>query len=80
MFGLVVLQGGRVALIGVVIGVVAALGLTGVLESLLFGVKKLDIVTFAAMPAVMLAVAAVACYVPARRASTVDPMQALRAD
>ena len=77
---MVVLQGGRVALIGVVIGVVAALGLTGVLESLLFGVQKLDLVTFAAMPAVMLAVAGIACYVPARRASTVDPMQALRAD
>ncbi|MDQ3171697.1 MAG: ABC transporter permease [Acidobacteriota bacterium] len=77
---MVVLQGGRVAFIGVVLGVVVALGLTGVLESLLFGVKKLDLVTFAAMPAIMLAVAAVACYLPARRASSVDPMQALRAD
>ena len=77
---MVVLQGGRVAFIGVVLGVVVALGLTGVLESLLFGVKKLDVVTFAAMPAIMLAVAAVACYLPARRASSVDPMQALRAD
>lgn len=77
---MVVLQGGRVALIGVAAGVVAALGMTSLLDSLLFGVKPLDIATFAAMPALMLVVAGVACYVPARRASSVDPMQALRAD
>lgn len=77
---MVVRQGGRVALLGVAAGVVVALALTGVLESLLFGVQSLDLVTFAAMPALMLVVAAVACYVPARRASSVDPMEALRAD
>ena len=77
---MVVLQGGRVALLGIALGVVAALGLTSVLESLLFGVQTFDVATFAAMPAMMLAVAAVACYLPARRASAVDPMEALRAD
>ena len=77
---MVVVQGGRVALGGVVLGVVAALGLTGVLESLLFGVRTFDVMTFAAMPAIMLVVAGLACYLPARRASAVDPMQALRAD
>jgi ABC-type lipoprotein release transport system permease subunit len=77
---MVVAQGGRVAVLGVALGVIAALGLTSVLESLLFGVQTFDIATFVAMPAAMLAVAAVACYLPARRASAVDPMQALRAD
>lgn len=77
---MVVVQGGRVALAGVAIGVVAALGVTSVLDSLLFGVESLDAATFAAMPAVMLLVAALACYLPARRASSVDPMEALRAD
>lgn len=77
---MVVMQGGRVALTGIAVGVAVSLALSGVLESLLFGVRALDVVTFAAMPALMLAVAAIACYVPARRASSVDPMQALRAD
>ena len=77
---MVVVQGGRVALLGVLLGVLAALGLTGVLESLLFGVQALDVATFVGMPAMMLAVAALACYLPARRASSVDPMEALRGD
>jgi ABC-type antimicrobial peptide transport system permease subunit len=77
---MVVLQGGRVALLGVVLGVLAALGLTGVLKSLLFGVAAFDAPTFAAMSGVMLAVAMLASYIPAHRASSVDPMQALRGD
>ena len=77
---MVVAQGAKVAIVGIAIGTVAALGLKGVLESLLFGVKPLDVSTFVAMPALMLAVAAVASYIPARRASGVDPMQALRGD
>jgi predicted permease len=77
---MVVLQGGRVALLGVGLGVLAALGVTGVLESLLFGVEVLDAATFVAMSGVMLAVALLASYIPAHRASSVEPIQALRAE
>ena len=77
---MVVLQGGRVALLGVVIGVLVALGVTSVLQSLLFGVNKFDAVTFAATSLTMLVVAMFASYIPALRASSVDPMQALRGD
>ena len=77
---MVVLQGGRVALIGVGVGVLAALGVTGVLKSLLFGVEALDATTFRTMSAVMLVVAVLASYIPAHRASSVDPIQALRID
>ena len=77
---MVVLQGGRVALVGIGIGILAALGVTSVLQSLLFGVDKFDAVTFAATSAMMLVVAMVASYIPAHRASSVDPMQALRGD
>ena len=75
---MVVLQGGRVALLGVGLGLLAALGVTGVLKSLLFGVEALDAPTFIAMSGVMLAVALLASYIPAHRASSVDPIQALR--
>jgi len=77
---MVVMQGGRVALIGVAIGVGVSLVATRVLESLLFGVGKLDVATFVSMSAVMLAVAMLASYLPARRASEVDPVRALRAE
>jgi putative ABC transport system permease protein len=75
---MVVAQGGRVTLVGVVIGVLAALVVTRLLESLLFGVGTLDIPTFALMSALMLGVALLASYIPARRASAVDPMRSLR--
>jgi putative ABC transport system permease protein len=77
---MVVLQGGRVALLGVFLGVVVAVGVTGVLKSLLFGVTAFDAATFIGMSAVMLVVAMLASYVPAYRASSVDPMQALRGE
>jgi ABC-type antimicrobial peptide transport system permease subunit len=77
---MVVLQGARITGLGVVIGLAAAWLLTGFLESLLFGVGSLDVPTFAAMAAVMLAVALLASYLPARRASLVDPMRALRVE
>ena len=76
---MVVAQGGRVALVGIVVGVMAALVLTRVLENLLFGVQAIDLVTFIAMTSVMLAVALLASYIPARRASSVDPLRSLRA-
>jgi predicted permease len=77
---MVVAQGARVALLGVAIGVVVALGMTGVLESLLFGVTAFDAATFGGMSAVMVGVALLASYVPAYRASAVDPLEALRGD
>ncbi len=73
-------QGGQVALVGVVVGVLAAVGLTRYIQTLLFGIQRLDVTAFAGMSAVMLAVALLASYVPARRASRVDPVVALRAD
>lgn len=77
---MVVAQGGKVALIGVVVGALASLGLMRYLETMLFGVEAIDVPTFAVVSVLMLAVALVASYVPARRASRVDPLEALRAE
>ena len=73
-------QGGRVALIGIVVGTLAAAVLTTYIQTLLFNVERLDMGVFAAMAALMLAVALLASYVPARRASRVDPVVALRTE
>jgi predicted permease len=73
-------QGTRVALLGVIGGALAAVILTRNIQTLLFGVGRLDAMTFAGMSAVMLAVAFVASYLPARRASRVDPLVALRSE
>jgi putative ABC transport system permease protein len=75
---LVVGQGLRLTLLGVALGWLAALGASRLLGSLLFGVSGNDPVTFAAVAAVFVAVALAACYVPARRATRVDPLVALR--
>ena len=77
---LFVWQGSRVALAGIAIGVIAAVVLTRYVQTLLFGVERLDVVAFAGMSAVMLGVALVASYIPARRASRVDPVIALRGE
>jgi predicted permease len=73
-------QGTRVTLAGVVIGIAAAVGLTTYVQTLLYGVERLDLTAFAGMSGVMLAVAFVASYLPARRASRVDPLVALRGE
>jgi ABC-type antimicrobial peptide transport system permease subunit len=73
-------QGARVALAGIVVGTLAAVALTTYIKTLLFNVARLDAIAFAGMPAVMLAVALLASYVPALRASRVNPVVALRAE
>ena len=70
--------GSRLALIGVVVGIACALGLTRFLASQLFGVQATDFMTFILATLFMVAAMLLACYVPARRAAKVDPMVALR--
>jgi putative ABC transport system permease protein len=71
-------QGMRLAGIGVIIGLVFALALARLLSSLLIGVSGYDVPTFLLVPALLVVVALVACYLPARRATKVDPLIALR--
>ena len=73
-------QGLATTAIGVTLGVVAALGLTRTIEHLLFGVAPTDPVTFASVIATLTAAAMLACYVPARRATNVEPLKVLRED
>ena len=75
---MVLKQGARLALVGVAVGLGAALGLTELMKSLLFGVTARDPMTFAAVAALLLFVALLASYIPARRAMLVDPIVALR--
>ena len=77
---LVLRQGVKLALAGVALGLVGALALGRVLWSLLFEVSAADPVTFTSVSAIAIAVAALACYLPARRATAVDPANALRSD
>jgi predicted permease len=78
VLGMVLGSGARMALIGVAIGVVIALALTRWMNSLLFGVSAHDPLTFALVALLLFAVALVACWIPARRATRVEPMVALR--
>ena len=78
VFRLVVVHGARMALLGVVIGIGAALGLTHLMANQLFGVSAHDPLTFAGVALLLIIVAVAACYIPARRAMRVDPMIALR--
>jgi putative ABC transport system permease protein len=77
---LVMGQGLLTVLGGLAVGLAGAVAATRLLAGLLFGVRPLDPLTFGAVPAVLLLVALVACWLPARRATKVDPMAALRTD
>ncbi|MDQ2921285.1 MAG: ABC transporter permease, partial [Acidobacteriota bacterium] len=75
---LVVGQGLRITLVGLTAGFVAAFALTRLMSTLLYGVSPSDLMTFVVVAALMTAVALLACYLPARRATKVDPLVALR--
>ena len=80
IFGQVIKQGLRLALIGLATGLGASLLLTRFLRSILVGVATTDWLTFASVAILLCVVALVACYLPARRAASIDPMQALRTE
>jgi putative ABC transport system permease protein len=77
---MVIAQGMRLAVIGIAIGVASSFGLTQLLASFLFGVKPWDPLAFTLVPAILAAVALVAIWIPARRATRIDPVIALRAE
>jgi ABC-type antimicrobial peptide transport system permease subunit len=70
----------KLTLLGLIIGLPASYGLTKLMKSYLYGVSLTDPLTFAVISAALLAVTLVACYAPARRATNVDPMTALRCE
>jgi putative ABC transport system permease protein len=78
VMNLILRQGLRLISVGLVLGLVSALALTRLMKSLLFGVNATDAVTFAAVTLLLLVVALLACLIPARRATRVDPLATLR--
>ena len=77
---LVLKSGMALTLLGIMIGLPAAIALTSLIKKLLFGVRPMDPLTFVSIPALLAVAALVACYVPARRAAKVDPVVALRGE
>ena len=73
-------RGARFALIGIAIGIILAAGLAQLLKGLLLGISPFDPITYAAVAGLLVAICLIASFVPARRATTVDPLTALRAD
>jgi ABC-type antimicrobial peptide transport system permease subunit len=80
VLGLIVRQGMTLTLIGLAVGLVGAFLLSRVMTSLLYGVSPTDPLTFAGVSLVLLSVAVLACFIPARRATRVDPIVALRTE
>jgi putative ABC transport system permease protein len=78
VLGMILGQGLRTTLVGVAIGIAGSLAITRTIQSLLFGVEPTDPLTFLAVAGLLIGVATLACYIPARRATRVDPMVALR--
>jgi putative ABC transport system permease protein len=78
VFRIIVGEGLRLALIGVAVGLIAAFALTRLLQSFLFGISAYDPLTFVGVSVLLILVAVAACYFPARRATQVDPLVALR--
>ncbi len=77
---LILRQGMTLVAAGIIFGIAASIGLTRLMATLLYGVSATDPLTFFALSIALLAVAFVACWLPARRASTVDPIVALHAE
>jgi ABC-type antimicrobial peptide transport system permease subunit len=80
VYRLVLKEAGRLSTIGIVLGVTSSLGVAGLMRGLLFGVRTWDVPTLAAVAALLGVSALLASYVPARRAASVNPVQALRAE
>jgi putative ABC transport system permease protein len=80
LVALILRQGLAVTCLGLAVGIVAAFAATRLLDGMLFGVSRLDAVAFVTGPALLLLVAIAACLIPARRAASVDPAEALRAE
>jgi len=71
-------QGLLLTILGIMVGLIAAFGLTRLLSSLLFGVTPVDVVTFSTISFLLMFISLAACYLPARRAMRIDPLTALR--
>jgi putative ABC transport system permease protein len=74
----VVRRGMELAVVGIVVGIIGAFALTRLMASLLFGISAVDVATFSTVPLILAAVALLATYIPAWRATQVDPMMVLR--
>jgi len=78
VFGMVLGQGARLAGLGIAIGLVVAFGVTRLMSSFLYGIESTDPITFLTVSLLLVGIALLACYLPARRATRVDPIVALR--
>lgn len=80
ILSLVLRRGMKLTLIGIALGLMGAFASTRLLRDMLFGIKPVDPLTFAAMTLLLMCISLVACFLPARRATKVDPMNVLRSE